>query len=214
MDVSLSAAEFSPVAIDRLIPFMTVNMRQKLEKSPFTPTHAVVALFAGRVEIGEKGGCYAANAELLEKDCERLRAEYPDFNFSASGNAWPLPAVQAARLAGLGIIGVNGLLFAPRLEFSLTIGAVLTDMPLSDRIELAADEGYCRLCGICAEKCPTGAITYSGGVRRFEREKCLSHLRQKEDIPLEREGYYGCDICQDFCPMCAALPCGTAGRLL
>jgi epoxyqueuosine reductase QueG len=180
---------------------MTGKMQQKLEKMPFKPTHAVVALFAGKVEIGENGGSYSANTQLLQKDCERLQAVHPGFNFLASGNAWPLPAVQAARLAGLGVVGVNGLLFAPKLGFSLTIGAVLTDMPLSDGIELAADEGYCSRCGVCTEKCPARAITYSGGVRRFEREKCLSHLRQKEDIPLEREGYYGCDICQDVCPM-------------
>jgi epoxyqueuosine reductase len=198
MDVSLSAARFAPVALERVMPYATERMRQKFENLPFKPTHAVIALFSGRPEIGGRGGNYDIEKELLERDCKRLRAEYPDYKFYASGNAWPLPAVQAAKLAGLGAAGLNGLLFAPGLGFALKIGAVLTDMPLPDE---GKDGGHCPLCGECIRSCPTGAITYSGGLRTFERTKCLAHLRQREGAPLEREGYYGCDICQDCCPM-------------
>jgi epoxyqueuosine reductase QueG len=197
MDVSLSADKFAPVALERVMPYATERMRQRMETLPFRPTHAIIALFEGRVGIGEKGGDYSVEEETLKNDCERLRNEFPGHRFHPSGNAWPLPAVQAARLAGLGVMGLNGLLFAPGLGFALTIGAVLTDMPLPD----GKDGGYCPLCGECVKKCPTQAITYAGGMRQFEREKCLSYLRQRADMPLEREGYYGCDICQDVCPM-------------
>jgi epoxyqueuosine reductase QueG len=201
MDVSLSADRFAPVAVKRVMPYATGLMREKLEGLPFVPTHAVMALFKGRPEIGDKGGDYSGCKAILQEDCERLRRMYPDHSFRPCGNAWPLPAVQAARLAGLGIVGLNGLLFAPGLGFALRIGAVLTDMPLGDGVPLEEGEGYCPLCGLCTEKCPAAAITYSGGVRTFGREKCLAHLRQREGAPLERPGYYGCDICQDVCPM-------------
>ncbi|MCL2003912.1 MAG: hypothetical protein FWG72_07915 [Oscillospiraceae bacterium] len=201
MDVLLSADRFAPVALARAMPYASERMRQRLAEMPFMPTHAVVALFRGRPDIGRKGGDYTANDALLQRDCERLRAAHPDSHFHPSGTAWPLPAVQAARLAGLGVVGLNGLLFAPGLGSALTIGAVLTDMPLADGPELGERDGYCPLCGECVKRCPTGALTYSGGVRRFERAKCLAYLRQKENAPPEREGYYGCDICQDVCPM-------------
>jgi epoxyqueuosine reductase len=193
----LLSVRHAAVSLEKAMPYATDKMREKLADLPFKPAHAVVALFKGRPGIGEKGGDYSANKALLEKDCERLREKHPDFHFHPSGNAWPLPAVQAARLAGLGKVGLNGLLFAPEFGFALTIGAVLTDMPLPD----GQDGGYCPLCGLCVEKCPAAAITYRDGARAFTREKCLSHLRQKGMAPLEREGYYGCDICQDVCPM-------------
>jgi epoxyqueuosine reductase len=177
------------------------RMRRRLAELPFLPTHAVIALFPGRVSIGPRGGDYSANREVLRRDCGRLREEHPAYRFLESGNAYPLPAVQAARLAGLGVIGVNGLLHTPEYGSSVTIGAVLTDMPLSDGVPLEEEDGYCPQCGECVRQCPTGALTYDGGTRTFEREKCLSHLRQKQGASLERPGYYGCDICQNVCPM-------------
>jgi epoxyqueuosine reductase QueG len=184
------------VLIERIMPYAAGRMREKLRDTPYT--HAIIALFEGKVAIGQGGGDYSANKALLTKDCERLRAQYPDYQFRASSTAWPLPAVQAARLAGLGKMCLNGLLWAEGLGFALTIGAVFTDMPLPDGRE---DGGICPMCMECVKKCPTQAITYNSGVRAFEREMCLSHQRQKCGVPLEREGYYGCDICQDCCPL-------------
>ncbi|MCL1806728.1 MAG: 4Fe-4S binding protein [Oscillospiraceae bacterium] len=201
MAISLSAAKVAPVSVNRLLPFMTGRMKERLTALPFVPSHAVIVLFEGRPVIGANGGDYSGNKAVLQQDCERLRAEHPDCHFHPSGNAWPLPAVQAARLAGLGMIGLNGLLFAPGLGFALTIGAVLTDMPLPDGVPLGENDGYCSLCGECVRQCPNGAITYQDGERGFERAKCLAHLRQKEGAPLERPGYYGCDLCQNICPM-------------
>jgi epoxyqueuosine reductase QueG len=208
MKILLSAAAFAPVALERVMPYASEKMRQKLEALPqklaFKPTHAVVALFEGRVKIGASGGDYSQNKEILRKDCERLRLEHHGYSFAESGNAWPLPAVQAARLAGLGVIGLNGLLFAPGLGSNLSIGAVYTDAEcLRTQCPFNGDEGtgYCCLCGECVRRCPTGALTYQGGKRGFEPLKCLSYLRQKGGTASEREGYYGCDICQDVCPM-------------
>ena len=201
MDISLSAAKSAPVSVPRVMVYAAERMRRRLETMPFAPSHAIVALFGGRPEIGGRGGDYSGNETVLRQDCTRLRETYPAYHFLGSGNAYPLPAVQAARLAGLGVIGVNGLLWTPGLGSALTIGAVLTDMPLSDGAVLGEGDGYCPRCGECVRRCPTGAVTYRDGVRAFERGKCLAHLRQKEGAPPARPGYYGCDICQDCCPM-------------
>ncbi|MDR1691785.1 MAG: hypothetical protein LBR72_00350 [Oscillospiraceae bacterium] len=190
------AIRAGPVRTERAMAYATERMRGR--RLPFIPTHAIVAVFAGKPDIGAGGGDYSENGARLRSACETLRELYPS-NFYPSGNAYPLPAVQAARLAGLGWIGLNGLLNVPGVGSSVTIGAVLTDLELPD----AGEGGYCNRCGLCAASCPAGAITVGESSRRFTRELCLSHRRQKEGFPLSRDGYYGCDICQDICPHAA-----------
>jgi len=219
MEISLSADRFAPVALERVVPYASEKMRQKIEALPqklgFSPTHAIIALFKGRVWIGENGGDYSQNGEVLRSDCEILRGEYPAHNFAVSRNAWPLPAVQAARLAGLGVIGLNGLLFSPGLGSHLSIGAVFTDAPLADGTDFLEGEGdgYCHKCGECVRQCPTSALTYVSSKREFNSLLCLAYRRQHGDAEPERGGYYGCDICQDCCPLndsAFSAACGTA----
>jgi len=193
------AIRAAPVLVKPVMAYADQRLCARFSLLPFTPTHAVIAVFAGRPEICAKGGDYSGNKARLEKACNELRVIYPAYRFYVSANGYPLPAVQAARLAGLGGVGLNGLLHVPGFGSSVTIGALLTDIPFLHAG--AQDGGYCALCGECVKCCPVGAITYTNGVRSFSREKCLSHLRQKEDLPLQRPGYYGCDICQDVCPM-------------
>jgi epoxyqueuosine reductase QueG len=116
----------------------------------------------------------------------------------------------------LGVVGMNGLLFVPGLGSSLSIGAVFTDAPLSDGIDFREGDGsgYCHPCGECVRRCPTGALTYQSGKRGFEPLKCLAYLRQKENAPLAQEGNYGCDICQDVCPMNVTLVSASSGVTL
>ncbi len=186
----------APVRTDEAMVYATDRMISRFSRLPFVPTHAIVAVFAGRPNIGVRGGDYSENEARLRLACEELAELHPEYRFTVSANAYPLPAVQAARLAGLGWIGLNGLLNVPGFGSSVTIGAVLTDLPMP----VGEESGYCGQCGLCVRSCPTTALTRENGVRRFEREKCLSHRRQKEGLPPSREGYYGCDICQDACP--------------
>lgn len=190
------AIRAAPVQADKAIAYATDRMKNRFSRLPFTPTHAIVAVFAGRPNIGVRGGDYSENEARLRLACEELTELLPEYRLYISANAYPLPAVQAARLAGLGWVGLNGLLNVPGVGSSVTIGAVLTDLS----IPVGEESGYCSQCGLCVRSCPTAALTRENGVRRFEREKCLSHRRQKEGFPLSREGYYGCDICQDVCP--------------
>ncbi len=190
------AIRAAPVRTDAAMAYATERMKSRFSRLPFAPTHAIVAVFAGRPYIGARGGDYSENEARLRLACDEFSGLHPEYLFYVSANAYPLPAVQAARLAGLGWIGLNGLLNVPGVGSSVTIGAVLTDLPMP----VGEESGYCAQCGLCVRSCPTAALTRENGVRRFEREKCLSHRRQKEGLPLSREGYYGCDICQDVCP--------------
>jgi epoxyqueuosine reductase len=145
-----------------------------------------------------------ANKARLALACEELRILYPENSFLPRGNGWPLPIVQAARLSGVGFIGVNGLLILPGYGSAVTLGAILTDLELPS----GEDGGYCEDCGLCASACPSGAIGSSGGERFFRRERCVSHISQHTEAPGEQEREWmkltglswGCDICLRACP--------------
>lgn len=66
----------------------------------------------------------------------------------------------AAKNAGLGDIGRNGLLVTKEYGSRIRLGAVTTDLPLSaDSIsDLHMDE-FCLECGLCATYCPAKAIS-------------------------------------------------------
>lgn len=65
-----------------------------------------------------------------------------------------------AQDAGLGTIGLNGLLLVPGAGCRITIGALVTDAPLPLRHPASGSE--CSGCGLCIAACPAGAIGPKG----------------------------------------------------
>ncbi|MBT3227065.1 MAG: reductive dehalogenase [Deltaproteobacteria bacterium] len=101
--------------------------------------------------------------------------------------------------AGLGEIGRNGYLIAPKYGARVRAFAVLTDMPLipDKPISLGVEE-FCKKCLKCADACPsrsipTGEMTVSRGVRKWKlnEEACYDYwARVGTD----------CGICMAICP--------------
>lgn len=140
--------------------------------------------------------------EMLKSAASKLRESFAGFSFEPFCDASPIPEVYAARLAGLGVQGRNGLLITPRFGSFVFIGEIVTDL------EIAPSEnpgGECIDCGRCAGLCPSGAISQKG----VERTRCVSEISQKkgelsdeERALLRKAGtVWGCDICQNVCPM-------------
>ena len=163
-------------------------------------------------------------AARLERACAALQSEYPDEKFAAFTDNSPLPEVYAAYLAGLGVIGKNGLLITPDFGSYVFIGEIVTTLALKAS---SPAEGGCSACGKCTARCPAGAL--NGG---FYKEKCLSAITQKKSTLTSEEERlirlnacaWGCDECQNACPMNAhaavtdieefiagARPCVNAG---
>jgi epoxyqueuosine reductase len=103
---------------------------------------------------------------------------------------------------GLGFVGKNSLLIAPRLGGSFHfVSEFFTDLPLE------ADGAYAGGCGRCTRcklACPTAAIVADSTV---DSNLCISYLtiENKGAIPEElraRVGnwIFGCDECQQICP--------------
>ncbi|MBI9108356.1 MAG: hypothetical protein JEZ04_16540 [Spirochaetales bacterium] len=103
----------------------------------------------------------------------------------------------AAEAAGLGSIGLPGLLVTRECGSRIRIGAVTTDMPLaSDGPSSFQVAKTCRTCGKCAELCPSGCIpsfsSYKSGERfSIDSEACFRTWRELGT---------DCGVCLAACP--------------
>lgn len=138
----------------------------------------------------------------LQKACNELEKLYPLNSFAPFADNSPIPEVRAATLAGLGVRGENSLLITKEFGSYVFLGEIVTDLP----IDAAKTEiNSCLGCGKCTAACPTHAISKSG----VDVNKCLSAITQKKGELTQAEKelmkkcgcVWGCDICQDICPM-------------
>ncbi len=138
----------------------------------------------------------------LNGAAEKLKKLYPDEEFVTFADNSPIPEVSAACNAGLGKRGLNTLLITEKYGSYVFIGEIVTSLNMT-----ASDvsEEKCISCKKCIEICPSGALTEKG----FDKALCLSEITQKKGILTEKETklmkdcgcVWGCDICQDICPM-------------
>ena len=106
----------------------------------------------------------------------------------------------AAR-AGLGWYGKNACIIVPGHGSWVMLGELLLDLDLEPDEPLAKD---CGRCGICLDRCPTGAIV---APYTIHAPSCISFqtIEQRGAIPRELRPHlgdwvFGCDVCQEVCP--------------
>lgn len=142
--------------------------------------------------------------EYLKRFCEALQEVFPQNQFEPFTDNSPIREVSAAFHAGLGRRGKNGLILHPKYGSYVFIGEVVTDLVLQPDQPL--NPGECIGCGKCQKVCPQGALRSDGSVCL---ERCRSHITQKKgeltdwEIGQIQDGglIWGCDICNDVCPM-------------
>jgi epoxyqueuosine reductase len=106
----------------------------------------------------------------------------------------------AAR-AGLGWYGKNACIIVPGHGSRVMLGELLLDLDLEPDAPLTKD---CGRCGICLDRCPTGAIV---APYTIHTPSCISFqtIEQRGAIPRELRPHlgdwvFGCDVCQEVCP--------------
>ena len=139
---------------------------------------------------------------VLEQLAAQLEETFSPWLFRAFCDNSPVPEVRAAAMSGLGAMGDNGLLIHPEYGSWVFIGEIVTDALLEPTGNGFAE---CLHCGRCSQLCPGGALHGTA----FDRDRCLSHITQKkgelrpqEAALIQENGLaWGCDTCQEVCPL-------------
>ena len=114
----------------------------------------------------------------------------------------PMLDRAAANRAGIGWFGKNTNILTPAFGSWVFLGQVITDLDLEPDAPL---KKTCGSCVRCIDDCPTGAIVAPYVV---DNARCISYLtiENRGPIPIElrplmQDWVFGCDICQDVCPV-------------
>ncbi len=160
----------------------------------------------GRVARYARVDHYAALRSALAPVAAHLRTQGWRATVVCDDNA--LVDRAAAHRAGLGWFGKNSLLLLPDAGSWFVLGSVVTDAPLCPtppKSDAPVDHAEgCGSCSRCLTACPTGALVAPGVV---DARRCLAWLVQAPgSFPDEfrvalGDRIYGCDECQQVCPI-------------
>ncbi len=124
-----------------------------------------------------------------------------------SVDSGPVVDRAVAARAGLGWYGKNTNILTPQLGSWVLLGAMLVDvsLPYSE-----PSRKSCGACTRCMVACPTGALIAPGVL---DSRRCISYLtiELKGPIPTDLRPLignwiFGCDICQEVCPVNRSAP--------
>ena len=114
----------------------------------------------------------------------------------------PMNDRAAAERAGVGWFGKSTNILTQSHGSWVFLSQVITDLVLRPDAPL---KKTCGACTACIQDCPTGAIVAPYVI---DNTKCISFLtiELRDGIPLEMrpaigDWVFGCDICQDVCPV-------------
>ena len=155
------------------------------------------------------GKFYLFDVRLPYAEEHRAQSEFVAFlkNIGLSMVKGGVPDRLAAAKAGLGKFGRNNFLFAPEhgsyvFIHTWIVDAVLEYDPVCEDVHAA---GCSEACLACVQACPTNALC-SGFT--MDRGRCIPHMANNtralpDSDTMEKMGVwlYGCDACQDICPM-------------
>lgn len=202
------------------LPWFTLERAQRCTDPSlvFAGVRSVVTLAApyssaaGPAPDGQLRGRVARYAwgrdyhRVLEKKLrslgEFLEAEAPGTRSRPLVDYGPLAERAYAARAGIGWFGKSTNLLLPAIGSWVLLAELLTTAELEPDAPLRKT---CGACTRCVDACPTGAL--AGGYK-VDNERCISYQTIENRGPIPRElrpligdWLFGCDICQDVCPV-------------
>lgn len=155
----------------------------------------------GRMSVITRGPDYhQVVRDKLQQLKDFILAKVPQARVEMFADTGEILEKAVAVKAGLGWFGHNTLLVTPEFGSWVSLGELLTDLPLP------ADQpsgGNCGACRRCVEACPTKALDED---KNINLDRCLACITLSKGLPpreirnLMEDSLYGCDICQLACP--------------
>ncbi|MCL1862207.1 MAG: DUF1730 domain-containing protein [Defluviitaleaceae bacterium] len=188
------------------VPFVSKDIEKRTNpEASLKNVKTIIVVGVGYKEIGNGGGEGTAVLSSLGT-CEdyhpRVKGILHSLAKDMGLNQYKIlvdsPALDERALAyraGLGIYGRNGLIISKKFGSRFNIGCLLA----TQSVEIASTPDVeCLNCNACIEACPV----------KGNKQQCISYLTQKESLTSDEEALikksrqiYGCDICQDACPL-------------
>lgn len=180
-----------------------------MKRESFTPRSVIVFLVPYYTGDGKNLSSYAVSkdyhiiaGDILNRLLAAVRTCFPECSAKGYVDSSPIDERHAAAVAGLGILGDNGLLINEKYGSYVFIAELVTDIePSALGAPKPSAPNFCEGCGKCSIACPTGRIS-------DKSRPCLSEITQKkgelseyEEELISRLGVaWGCDECQKVCP--------------
>lgn len=104
-----------------------------------------------------------------------------------------------AQMAGLGWMGLNGLIITPKHGPRVRLAAVFTsiqNLPFNEGNDHQWVREFCESCRICHRECPADAF-YENPILHPNGQE--TYLRNEECFPYFNK-YHGCSVCIKVCP--------------
>lgn len=136
---------------------------------------------------------------------EYARSEVPELETRLFVDTGRMVDRAVAQRAGLGWYGKNTNILSHGWGSWIFLAEIVTNLPLAPEEVDAPLKANCGSCEICLHACPTGALP---APYVLDNRRCISYLtiELRESIPLELRPLmgnliFGCDICQQVCPV-------------
>ena len=139
----------------------------------------------------------------LKSFIKEIKETAGDINARGFVDSAPILERVWAQKSGLGWIGKNSLMLSKKKGSYFFLAEIITDLVLEYDSPV---KDYCGSCTKCIDACPTDAIYEP---YKVDGSKCISYFTvelKDQVLPNEMKGkfnnwMFGCDICQEVCPI-------------
>ena len=171
-------------------------------RPPDSPGRGRVAAYA----LLDEGGSAADYHSVLARRCDDLvawlRGRVPGVRAKRFvDHGWAVDRAIAER-AGIGFVGKHASLLTTTAGSYVLLAELALSLPLPPDRRSARN---CGTCSACLPACPTGAIVEPGMI---DARRCISYLTIEHEgpippalRPLIGTWVFGCDLCQEACPI-------------